>query len=191
MPFNFPIFLTWLRVIAIPLLAIIFAIPDSVLSYKATNILAMVLFVGSAITDWLDGYLARRWNQVSAFGAFLDPVADKLLVCSTLLILVDQGRTYALMALIIVGREITIGALREWMAQLGSVKSMAVNQLGKIKTTLQMIALPMLLYYDNIAGFNTRFWGERMLEAAAVMTIVSMFYYLQKARVILKQKHLL
>lgn len=191
MPFNFPIFLTWLRVIAIPLLVIIFAIPDSVLSYKTTNILAMVLFVGSAITDWLDGYLARRWNQVSAFGAFLDPVADKLLVCSTLLILVDQGRTYALMALIIVGREITIGALREWMAQLGSVKSMAVNQLGKIKTTLQMIALPMLLYYDNIAGFNTRFWGERMLEAAAVMTIVSMFYYLQKARVILKQKHLL
>ncbi len=191
MPFNFPIFLTWLRVIAIPLLVIIFAIPDSVLSYKTTNILAMVLFVGSAITDWLDGYLARRWNQVSAFGAFLDPVADKLLVCSTLLILVDQGRTYALMALIIVGREITIGALREWMAQLGSVKSMAVNQLGKIKTTLQMIALPMLLYYDNIAWFNTRFWGERMLEAAAVMTIVSMFYYLQKARVILKQKHLL
>ena len=120
------------------------------------------VFLVAAITDAFDGYLARRWNQTSAFGAFLDPVADKLMVAGALLVLVQLGRLDALLAFIIIGREITISALREWMAQLGASRSVAVSSLGKIKTIAQMTAIPMLLYYDTLFWF-ARHAGTRLL----------------------------
>src|SRR5215471_7061898 len=150
MPFNFPIFLTWLRIVLIPLVVGVFYLPDMMMSPAHRNLAAATIFILAAVTDWLDGFLARRWNQTSAFGAFLDPVADKLMVTAALLSLLALGRVADLIALVIIGREITISALREWMAQIGASKSVAVNFLGKLKTTVQMIAIPVLLYGDNI-----------------------------------------
>ena len=148
MPFNIPILLTWGRVIAIPLLVAIYYAPfDNYAMVR--DVLATVLFVGAAVTDWLDGYLARKWNQTSKFGAFLDPVADKLLVAACLIVLVHDQRVHGLIALIIIGREITISALREWMASIGARAAVAVNELGKWKTAVQMIALPMLLFSNS------------------------------------------
>jgi CDP-diacylglycerol--glycerol-3-phosphate 3-phosphatidyltransferase len=141
-----------------------------------------VLFVVVALTDWLDGYLARRLNQTSAFGAFLDPVADKFLVCAALLILVQMDRVNALVALVIIGREIAISALREWMAQIGASRSVAVHMIGKLKTTVQMIAIPFLLFDGTVLGvIDTHLWGTVLILAAAVLTIWSMVYYLRKA----------
>ena len=135
-----------------------------------------------ALTDWLDGYLARRLNQTSSFGAFLDPVADKLLVCAALLILLQLDRVNAMIALVIIGREITISALREWMAQIGASRSVAVHMLGKLKTTAQMVAIPFLLFDGRLFGLiDTRPWGTGLIFIAAVLTIWSMVYYLQKA----------
>jgi cardiolipin synthase len=111
------------------------------------------------VTDWFDGFLARRWNQTSSFGAFLDPVADKLMVAGALLVLVQLDRVNAVIAFVIIGREITISALREWMALIGASKSVAVSSLGKIKTTAQMAAIPMLLYYDLFIRSGRRFAG--------------------------------
>jgi CDP-diacylglycerol--glycerol-3-phosphate 3-phosphatidyltransferase/cardiolipin synthase len=142
MPYNLPNLLTWLRILAIPLFVGIFYFPHSWLSPVNQNLVATLIFAGAAITDWLDGYLARVLNQTSAFGAFLDPVADKLMVSAALIVLVYLGRLDAPIALIIIGREITVSALREWMAQIGQSKSVAVSFLGKIKTTAQMIAIP-------------------------------------------------
>src|SRR5258705_19130 len=142
MPLNIPILLTWLRIVMIPLLVGLFYFPDSWLSDWEKNLVATVLFTLAAITDWLDGWLARRWGQTSAFGAFLDPVADKLMVAAALIMLVWLGRVEGLVAVIIIGREITISALREWMAQRGRSANVAVNMLGKIKTVSQMIAIP-------------------------------------------------
>jgi CDP-diacylglycerol--glycerol-3-phosphate 3-phosphatidyltransferase len=140
------------------------------------------MFVLFALTDWLDGYLARKLNQTSAFGAFLDPVADKILVCAALLVLLEQDRVGSLVALIIVGREIAISALREWMAQIGATRSVAVHMLGKLKTTVQMIAIPFLLYDGGLFGFiDTRLWGTALIWLAAVLTVWSMAYYLRKA----------
>ena len=116
MPFNLPIFLTWLRILAIPLLIAVYYVPESWLSGHGRDSIATILFCAAAATDWLDGYLARKLNQTSAFGAFLDPVADKLMVAAALIVLVELGRTDAIIASIIIGREITISALREWMA---------------------------------------------------------------------------
>jgi cardiolipin synthase len=148
-----------------------------------------LVFIVAAITDWFDGFLARRWNQTSAFGAFLDPVADKLMVAGALLVLVQLDRCNAILAFIIIGREITISALREWMAQIGASKSVAVSSLGKIKTAAQMVAIPMLLYYEVLFGaIDTRFWGEKLLWLASVLTVWSMFYYLQKAWPLIKEK---
>ena len=140
------------------------------------------MFVVFAATDWLDGYLARKLNQASSFGAFLDPVADKFLVCASLLVLVDQQRADVFVALIIIGREIAISALREWMAQIGASKSVAVHMLGKLKTTVQMIAIPFLLF-DGILfrEIDTRVWGTWLIWLAAILTVWSMIYYLQKA----------
>ena len=182
MPFNIPILLTWLRVALIPLVVGVFFLPPDWLTPHEQGIASTVIFVAAAITDWFDGYLARRWDEVSAFGAFLDPVADKLMVAGALLLLVQLDRTNAIIAFIIIGREIAISALREWMAQIGASKSVAVSSLGKIKTVAQMVAIPMLLYAHPLFGiFDTLYAGQRLLEIAAVLTIWSMFYYLRKA----------
>ena len=176
---TLPTILTWARIAAIPLLAGVFHLP---LDEATRNLLATALFIAFALTDWLDGWLARKLNQVSSFGAFLDPVADKFLVCAALLILVEQERVNALVALIIIGREIAISALREWMAQIGASRSVAVHMLGKIKTVTQMVAIPFLLYDGRLLGFvDTRLWGTLLIYVAAVLTVWSMVYYLRKA----------
>jgi CDP-diacylglycerol--glycerol-3-phosphate 3-phosphatidyltransferase len=180
--FTVPTLLTWARIVCIPLIVGLFDLPGAWLSVEARNLGATVLFIVFALTDWLDGYLARKLNQTSSFGAFLDPVADKFLVCSTLLVLVHLQRVDALVALVIIGREIAISALREWMAQIGASRSVAVHMLGKLKTTVQMIAIPFLLYDGRLFGMiDTRLWGTWLIYIAAVLTIWSMVYYLQKA----------
>lgn len=185
MPFNVPIFLTWLRIVLIPLVVGVYYLPTTWLSSVEMNWVACAIFVLAALTDWFDGFLARRWNQTSAFGAFLDPVADKLMVAAALLMLLQMGRINALVALIIIGREITISALREWMAQIGASRSVAVHQLGKIKTAAQMVAIPLLLFNGVLAWdglrFDTRFWGTWLIYVAAVLTLWSMLYYLRRA----------
>ncbi len=177
--FNLPTLLTWTRIAAIPLIVGVFYLP---LDGATRNLVATVMFVGFAATDWLDGWLARRLNQTSAFGAFLDPVADKILVCAALLVLVDQHRIHVLLALVIIGREIAISSLREWMAQIGASRSVAVHMLGKLKTATQMTAIPFLLYDGRLFGFvDTRIWGTALIVVATVLTIWSMVYYLQRA----------
>ncbi|MEY2633001.1 MAG: CDP-diacylglycerol--glycerol-3-phosphate 3-phosphatidyltransferase [Pseudomonadota bacterium] len=181
MPLNLPIFLTWLRILAIPLLLAIYYVPESWLGGQERNLLATGIFIAAALTDWADGYLARKLNQTSAFGAFLDPVADKLMVAAALIMLVQLGRADSLIATIIIGREITISALREWMAKIGAAKSVAVSLLGKIKTTAQMVAIPMLLHEQPLFGIDLMYFGKLLAWVAAVLTMWSMAYYLQKA----------
>ncbi|CAM5796980.1 CDP-diacylglycerol--glycerol-3-phosphate 3-phosphatidyltransferase [Rhizobacter fulvus] len=177
--FNLPTLLTWARIVAIPLIVGVFQLP---LSEPDRNLVATVLFVIVALTDWADGYLARRLNMTSSFGAFLDPVADKFLVCAALLVLVELDRVQSLIALIIIGREIAISALREWMAQIGASRSVAVHMLGKVKTVVQMVAIPFLLFHGRLFGvIDTQVWGTWLIYASAVLTIWSMVYYLQKA----------
>ncbi len=184
--YTIPTLLTWTRIIAIPLLAAVFYLP---LDIQTCNALATVMFIVFALTDWLDGYLARKLNQTSSFGAFLDPVADKFLICSSLLVLVHLGRADVFVALIIIGREIAISALREWMAQIGALKSVAVHMLGKVKTTAQMIAIQFLLYVGRIlGGVNTGYLGQYLIWIAAVLTVWSMVYYLQKAITHIREK---
>ncbi|MFZ6673947.1 CDP-diacylglycerol--glycerol-3-phosphate 3-phosphatidyltransferase [Undibacterium sp. Rencai35W] len=188
MPFNIPILLTWLRVALIPLVVGVFYLPDTWLSSFDRGLASTLVFIVAAVTDWFDGFLARRWNQTSAFGAFLDPVADKLMVAGALLVLVQLDRVNAVIAFVIIGREITISALREWMAQIGASKSVAVSSLGKIKTTAQMVAIPMLLYYDVLFNvIDTAYWGAWLLLIAAVLTVWSMFYYLRRAWPLIKE----
>jgi len=177
--FNLPTLLTWARIVAIPLVVGVFYLP---LDPATRNLVATVLFVVVAITDWADGYLARKLNQTSAFGAFLDPVADKFLICAALLILLELGRVHSLVAFVIIGREIAISALREWMAQIGASRSVAVHMIGKLKTVAQMVAIPFLLFDGKLFNLvDTRLWGTVLLLIAAVLTIWSMVYYLQKA----------
>jgi cardiolipin synthase len=179
---TIPTLLTWARIVAIPLIVGIYHLPFDM---ATRNLVATVLFVVVALTDWLDGYLARKLNQSSAFGAFLDPVADKFLVCASLLVLLEQNRLGSLgtlFALVIIGREIAISALREWMAQLGASRSVAVHMVGKLKTTAQMVAIPFLLYDGLVFGLvHTRTWGIWLLAGAVVLTVWSMAYYLRKA----------
>ena len=171
--------MTWTRIIAVPLIVGVFYLP---ISEPARNLIATVMFVVFAATDWLDGYLARKLNQTSSFGAFLDPVADKFLVCACVLVLVHLGRADVFVALIIIGREIAISALREWMAQIGASKSVAVHMIGKLKTVSQMVAIPFLLFDGLLFGIiNTRVWGLWLIWISAVLTVWSMVYYLQKA----------
>jgi cardiolipin synthase len=178
--FNLPTLLTWARIVAIPLIIGVFYVDGLSLAQK--NLTATVMFVVFALTDWADGYLARKLNQTSAFGAFLDPVADKFLVCASLLVLVHLDRADVFVALIIIGREIAISSLREWMAIIGATKSVAVHMLGKLKTTVQMVAIPFLLYDGRVLGLiDTRLWGTWLIWLAAVLTVWSMVYYLQKA----------
>jgi len=177
---NVPNLITLSRIILIPLLIGIFYAPW--LTAQTQNIIATALFIFAGITDWLDGYLARRLNQMSAFGAFLDPVADKLIVAGALVVLLQLGRVDALVALIIIGREIAISALREWMAKVGQSASVAVAFVGKLKTVVQMVAIPLLLFYDPLYGVLDCLWlGTILINVAAVLTVVSMLYYLRKA----------
>jgi CDP-diacylglycerol--glycerol-3-phosphate 3-phosphatidyltransferase len=189
MPFNFPIFLTWLRIAVIPLLVGIYYVPEGLFTLGEKNLLATVLFVAAAFTDWLDGYLARKWAQSSSFGAFLDPVADKLIVAATLLVLLNFDRVPVWVALIIIGREITISALREWMAQLGASASVAVHFLGKVKTTMQLVAISFLLYDNTLFGIiHTGMLGKYLIIIAAMLTLWSMVYYLRKAWPVIAEK---
>ena len=181
MQFNIPNALTWARILMIPLFVGVYYLPDTWLSGFEKNVIACALFVVAAITDWFDGYLARKLGQTSAFGAFLDPVADKLMVCAALVMLTELDRVSALIAFIIIGREITISALREWMAQVGASRSVAVSFIGKLKTTAQMIAIPVLLYHDKLFGFSVTPLGTALLWVAAVLTLWSMGYYLRRA----------
>jgi CDP-diacylglycerol--glycerol-3-phosphate 3-phosphatidyltransferase len=176
---TIPTLMTWTRIVAIPLIVGVFYLP---IAPATCNLVATVMFVLFALTDWLDGYLARKLNQVSSFGAFLDPVADKFLVCASLLVLVDLQRADVFVALIIIGREIAISALREWMAQIGAQRSVAVHVLGKLKTTVQMVAIPFLLFDGKVFGLiDTHAWGNALIWLAAVLTVWSMAYYLRKA----------
>jgi CDP-diacylglycerol--glycerol-3-phosphate 3-phosphatidyltransferase len=176
---TIPTLMTLTRIVAIPLIVGLFYLP---IETELRNLWATVMFVVFALTDWLDGYLARKLNQSSAFGAFLDPVADKFLVCASLLILVHLQRADVLVALIIIGREIAISALREWMAQIGASRSVAVHVLGKLKTMVQMVAIPFLLFDGTLFGvIDTALWGNVLIWIAGVLTVWSMVYYLQKA----------
>ena len=177
--FNLPTLLTWARIVAIPLIIGIFYLP---VEPATRNLIATVSFIAVALTDWADGWLARKMNQTSSFGAFLDPVADKFLICAALLCLLYLTRIDAFIAFIIIGREIAISALREWMAQIGASRSVAVHMLGKVKTATQMVAIPFLLYDGTLFGIiDTHLWGTLLIWVAAVLTVWSMVYYLQKA----------
>jgi CDP-diacylglycerol--glycerol-3-phosphate 3-phosphatidyltransferase len=182
MRWNLPTLLTWLRMLAIPLLVAIYLLPADTASMPMRNLLGTVVFVAAAVTDWFDGWLARRLGQVSAFGAFLDPVADKLLVCAALVLLLQLQRVDALVAVVIIGREIAISALREWMAGMGATASVAVHSLGKLKTVSQLVAIPMLLYHQPLFGvLPVHTIGTWLIYVAAVLTLWSMFYYLRQA----------
>jgi CDP-diacylglycerol--glycerol-3-phosphate 3-phosphatidyltransferase len=182
MTYNLPNLLTFLRIALIPVFVVVFYLP---LSWS--HIGAAALFALAGATDWLDGFLARRLGQTSAFGAFLDPVADKLMVGVTLVLLVDvnptpfSGVLLALPAAVIIGREIVISALREWMAELGERTQVAVSVIGKIKTSAQMLALLLLLYRESIGDFPTAEAGFVLLYVAAVLTLWSMMIYLRAA----------
>jgi len=186
---NIPTGLTWLRIILIPVFVGIYYLPDTMLSPIARNWIGMSVFSIAAITDAFDGYLARKWGEVSAFGAFLDPVADKLMVAAALILLVMLHRAEAYLAIIIIGREIAISALREWMAQLGRSKNVAVALIGKIKTIAQITAIVALLLWEPLAPatptplFNEfmQVLGKVALWIAAILTLWSMFHYLRLA----------
>ena len=180
--FTIPTIMTWTRIVAIPLIVGVFYLPESMATQAERNLIATVMFVLFAATDWLDGYLARKLIQVLSFGAFMDPVADKFLVCASVLVLVHLGRADVFVALIIIGREIAISALREWMAQIGASKSVAVHMVGKLKTVAQMVAIPFLLFDGRLFGLiDTHVWGVWLIWIAALLTVWSMVYYLQKA----------
>ncbi|MDO4249222.1 MAG: CDP-diacylglycerol--glycerol-3-phosphate 3-phosphatidyltransferase [Neisseria sp.] len=183
MPWNIPIMLTWMRVLMIPVFTVLFYPPIKYwLDPQTINWAAAIIFAAAAVTDWFDGYLARRWKQTSDFGAFLDPVADKLMVAVALILLVKLDRTTALYAMIIIGREITISALREWMAQMGRRNSVAVATIGKLKTTAQMAAILLLLIgMQDFYGLDLILIGNILMFIASVLTVWSMFYYLKMA----------
>lgn len=191
MLWNVPNILTVLRIALIPVFVGIFYLPKDAMTLAAfpahwVNLTATLVFALAAVTDWLDGYWARKFNQMSGFGAFLDPVADKLMVAAALIVLVEFERIGAVIALIIIGREIAISALREWMANIGKSSNVAVAMIGKIKTAAQMLAILLLLYYDSIGHFNTKLVGQVLIIIAAILTLVSMAYYLKAAWPVMK-----
>jgi CDP-diacylglycerol---glycerol-3-phosphate 3-phosphatidyltransferase len=180
-PLNAPNLVTLSRIILIPLLIGLYYLPEDWMAEHNRNVAATAVFIFAGITDWLDGWLARRLNQMSAFGAFLDPVADKLIVAGALVVLLYLNRVDMLVTLIIIGREIAISALREWMAKVGQAKSVAVAFIGKLKTLSQMVAIPLLLYHDRLLGLDCSWLGTVLINVAAVLTVASMLYYLRKA----------
>ncbi len=182
MSLNIPTTLTWIRIALIPAFVGVYYLPHDWLTPTQQNWTGAWIFTIAAITDWADGFAARRLKQSSAFGAFLDPVADKLMVAAALLLLVQMKRADAVLAFIIVGREIAISALREWMAKIGQAKSVAVNTVGKLKTTAQLTALIALLLYEPFfPGIPPPLLGNVALWVAAGLTVWSMFYYLKLA----------
>jgi CDP-diacylglycerol---glycerol-3-phosphate 3-phosphatidyltransferase len=178
MTLTIPTMLTLFRIALIPVLVVVFYLP-----YPWTNFAAAFIFALGAVTDWLDGWIARRYGMYSAFGAFLDPVADKLAVAVALILIVQQHPTIfmALIAAVIIGREITISALREWMAEIGHKARVRVAAVGKIKTIVQMVALVMLLYRQPLLGLPIFEIGEVLLAIAAALTLWSGFAYLRAA----------
>ncbi len=178
MPLNIPNALTWGRICLIPLVVGVFYVP---LTSAEQNMIATIAFTVAALTDWLDGWLARKLGQTSAFGEFLDPVADKLMVAAALVILVQLNRADAMLAFIIIGREISISALREWMAKIGASRNVAVSFVGKLKTVAQMVAIPLLLWHTPLGPVNVQAVGAWLLWLAALLTLWSMIYYLRKA----------
>lgn len=183
MQLNLPNSLTLARIIMIPIFGLVFFLP-----VEWAGLVAAVVFALAAVTDWLDGYLARRWEQTSAFGAFLDPVADKLMVAVALvaLVAVNPSPLFALPAAVIIGREIAVSALREWMAELGKRATVAVSMIGKFKTGAQMVAIIMLLYGDPVLGLPTAVLGLLLLYVAAGLTLWSMIVYLHAAWLVLE-----
>ena len=188
MTFSIPNLITLFRIAMIPVFIGIYYVPDATLSLHHKHVLGTFIFWLASVSDWLDGYLARKLNQYSAFGAFLDPVADKLMVAAALVLLVSfkQLDPYlhldAAIAFIIIGREIAISALREWMAKVGESKSTAVSMVGKLKTTFQMLAILFLLYHEPLFGINCAVVGTWLIYIAAILTLVSMAYYLVLAQ---------
>ena len=178
MHLTIPTMLTLFRIALIPVLVVVFWLP-----YSWTNFAAALIFTLGAVTDWLDGWIARRYGMYSAFGAFLDPVADTLAVAVALILIVQRHPTLfmALIAAVIIGREITISALREWMAEIGQKAKVRVAAVGKIKTIVQMVALIMLLYRQPLFGLPIFTIGEALLAVAAALTLWSGFAYLRAA----------
>jgi len=181
MPFNLPNTLTWLRILLIPVFLTLYYLPPDWMEKQSVNMAAAGFFLLAAVTDWLDGYLARKLGQTSAFGAFLDPVADKLMVAAALILLLQLGRVDAIIAFIIIGREIAISALREWMAGEGQRKNVAVAFIGKIKTASQMVAILLLLFHESLFGLNIQQLGTWLIYVAAILTVISMVYYMWQA----------
>jgi CDP-diacylglycerol--glycerol-3-phosphate 3-phosphatidyltransferase len=182
MIWNLPNILTWLRILAIPLVVVLFFLGDERSSNFADPI-AGLLFAAAAITDSLDGYLARRLGQTTRLGAFLDPVADKLIVAVALVLIVsrDARPLMVLTAAVIIGREIAISALREWMAGIGQRTAVAVSRIGKYKTILQMVGLSMLLFRHPLLGLPIYLLGQWLTVLAAALTLISMALYLRAA----------
>ena len=179
---TLPLILTYLRIVAIPLFVAVLYVPEAWIAERTASVISMWIFILAALTDWADGYLARRWNQTTPFGAFLDPVADKLMVAAALIVLTEKGYVDPLATLIIISREITISALREWMAQVGNARSVAVNMLGKVKTVTQLVAIPFLLFNGVLFGlFHTNPLGRVLIWIAALITLWSMVVYLRAA----------
>ena len=176
--FNIPTTITWIRILLIPMFVGVYYFPEHWLTWTSKNWIGATVFAAAATTDWVDGYLARKLGQMSAFGAFLDPVADKLMVAAALIVLINLDRVHPVVGIIIIGREITISALREWMAQIGKSKSVAVAFFGKVKTVAQMVAIIVLLLYEPLVpGISTPLVGTACIWLAAVLTLWSMVYY--------------
>ncbi len=183
MKLTLPLLLTIGRVVAIPVVLVMFYVDVRIAGHEVSRQLATVLYAAAAITDWLDGYLARKWNQTSKFGAFLDPVADKLLVAVCLVMLLQDrpGGVLAVLTAVIIGREITISALREWMAELGSRAHVAVSWIGKVKTAFQMTAIGMMIWEIDTFRLPIYDIGYVLLFIASALTIWSMIVYLRAA----------
>lgn len=184
---NIPMQLTLLRIALIPVFVLAFYIP----LFGINNYIVTIIFFIAGVTDWFDGYLARKWDQQSQFGAFLDPVADKLMVATALVLLVSKHPSIwlAIPAIIIIGREITISALREWMANNGDTHKVAVSIIGKFKTAAQMWAIGFLLFEEPIGEFSTIMFGYFLLYTAAILTLWSMYLYIQAAWPTIKSEH--
>ncbi len=180
MQFTVPNILTLLRIALVPVLVLFFYLP-----YHWSNMACVVIFVLAAITDIADGVIARKTGQTSRFGAFLDPVADKIMVSTALVLLVQRQDTYqavfAVAAAIIIGREITISALREWMSEIGESALVSVSWIGKLKTIFQMTAISFLFYHDNMWWIPIKPIGELLLYTSAALTLWSMWAYVKAA----------
>ncbi len=185
--YNAPNIISFFRILLVPCLVGVYFIPGQFLSLPEKDLLATLIFILAGVSDWLDGFIARQFNQTSKFGAFIDPVADKFIVITALLILIELDRINSLIGIIIVGREFMVSALREWMATLGKSNSVAVAFVGKLKTTFQMIAIPCLLYFQDFLMIPIFLIGTWLINIAALLTVLSMVFYLNQAAKTLKQ----